>query len=149
MKGCSMSQQLAPEPTAVCAANLFASPNRSGETILIGGLMPNETEWVQTLTCRAARALWFELTKLLFPDKSDEVIGHVATMRSLPPFQAEVTTVTTWTFVSEREGGGVLVSGWMGKPGWSLHLSAFEVYRFWAALDSALFPAGWSVKRQD
>jgi hypothetical protein len=67
-------------------------------------------------------------------------------MPSMPPFQTEPTSVTTWAFVCQREGGGALVSGWMGRPSWSLHLSAFEVYRFWAALDTALFPAGWSVK---
>lgn len=131
----------------VSAANLFASRGVQDDTIVIGGLMPDETQWTQTLTHRAARALWVEMTKLLFPDKSAQVIGHVATLPSLPPFQDDdESNLTTWAFVRILDEGGCEISGWKGKTGWCLHLNAYQVYRFWAALDVALFPAGWSVR---
>jgi hypothetical protein len=125
------------------SANLFASRNTNEQTVVIGGLATDEHEWVRTLTRRAAIALWFDLTKLLFPEKSGQVISQVSTVPSMPAFNVENANITSWTFVSLLPDGGIEISGWVGKPGWSVRLNAYEVYRFWAALDAALYPTGW------
>ncbi len=132
-----------PQSSPGFSANLFANRNAHDDTVMIGGIDPNETEWVYTLTKRAARSLWFDLTRLLFPEKSDEVIAQVATVPSLPPRNPDKPYLTSHTFVTARPDGGCEISGWIGEPAWSVRLSAYEVYRFWAALDMALFPTGW------
>ncbi len=134
---------LPPETDPVDSVNLFANRSEDGETFLIGGSALDQSEWEQTLTKRAARGLWFDLTRLLFPEKSDQVIAQVSTMPSLPRFNSEPTALTSWAFVTEQPGGGCVISGWNGFPGWSIRLNAYEIYRFWAALDIALFPTGW------
>jgi hypothetical protein len=127
----------------VDSANLYAERNDEGETVTIGGTALDNRLWSQTLTRRAARSLWFDLTRLLFPEKSDQVIAQVTTMPSMPRFNEEPTRLTSWTFVTQQPDGGCVISGWNGFPGWCIRLSAYEVYRFWATLDIALFPTGW------
>jgi len=130
------------EPPVLDTANLFASRSQN-DHVVIGGLAADETQWAQTLTRRAALGLWFDLTRLLFPEKSDEVIAQVATMRSIPVMTSEPTEVTSAVFVTALHQGDCQIDGWMGRPGWRVRLSAFEVYRFWAELDKALYPTGW------
>jgi len=136
-------QPIQPDLEPVDSVNLFVERAEDGETFVIGGIAPDESEWVQTLTKRAARSLWFDLTRLLFPEKSDQVIAQVTTMPSMPHFNTEPSSLTSWTFVTERPDGSCVISGWNGFPGWCIRLSAYEIYRFWATLDIALFPTGW------
>ena len=131
------------ESEPIDSVDLFATRSTDGETVLIGGSASNQQVWEHTLTKRAARSLWFDLTRLLYPDKSDQVIAQVSTMPSMPRFTSEPTHLTSWAFVSEGPDGGCIISGWNGFPGWAVRLNAYEVYRFWASLDTALFPTGW------
>jgi hypothetical protein len=64
-------------------------------------------------------------------------------MRSIPRLGKEESPVTTHAFVSQLDDGGCKIEGWVGKPGWRVLVDAYEIYRFWAALDSALYPTGW------
>lgn len=132
-----------PDQEPIDSVNLFVERSKDGETFHIGGVGLDQSEWAQMLTKRAARGLWFDLTRLLFPEKSDQVIAQVSTMPSMPHFNTEPSALTSWTFVTERPDGSCVISGWNGFPGWVIRLNAYEIYRFWAALDVALFPTGW------
>ena len=125
------------------AANLFARQTGRDQTVMIGGLGDDEIDWEYVLTRRASLALWYDLTRLLFPEKSDEVIGQVSTMRSLPRIAVPGMDVTSAVFVTAVDEGGCQLEGWNGETGWVLRLDAYEIYRFWAALDTALYPTGW------
>lgn len=131
------------EPAPVEAVDVIATRQQDGETFLIQGQASDVASWEQILTKRAARSLWFDLTRLLYPERSDQVLAQVTTMPSMPRFSEEPSAVTAWVFVTEAPGGGCIVSGWNGYPGWAIRLNAYEVYRFWASLDVALFPTGW------
>lgn len=137
----STSPQEEPEP--IESVDLMAARNDDGDTYVIRGSDLEQRPWEQTLTKRAARSLWFDLTRLLYPEKSDQVIAQVSTMPSMPRFDSEPTTVTAWVFVSEGPEASCVISGWNGFPGWAVRLNAYEIYRFWASLDVALFPSGW------
>lgn len=130
----------AASPVSLC--NLYAGQSPADDRVVIGGQTDEQACWSQTLTRRAARSLWFDLTRLLFPEKSDEVIAQVTTIPSLA-VPDEDEQITQWVLVTQRPDGGCVISGWSGFPGWSICLTAHEVYRFWVALDLALFPTGW------
>lgn len=131
-----------PRPAAAFSSNLFAT--RKNGSVVIGGQVADEreTQWAFTLTRRAAQNLWYDLTRLLFPEKSGEVIGQVSTLRAVPLVGGK-SDVTTQVFVTQQPGGGCLLEGWSNGPTWRVLVSAFDVYRFWAALDATLYPAGW------
>lgn len=127
------------------SSNLFAErgADEGEKTVVIGGLAADETEWAYPLSRRAAQSLWYDLTRLLFPEKSDEVISSVSTMRSMPKLSELTEAMTTHIFVHIIDGGGVKIEGMMGSTSWYVEVNAYEVYRFWAALDTAIHPAGW------
>lgn len=131
------------EPEPLDAVDLFVVRSDDAETYRIGGSTTEGVDWQQSLTKRAARGLWFDLTRLLYPERSDQVIAQVSTMPSMPRFNTDSGGLTTWAFVTERPDGSCIISGWCGLPGWSVRLTTYEIYRFWATLDTALFPTGW------
>src|SRR5258708_30514963 len=62
----------------------FATSKSEGETIVVGGVGPEAHRWARVLTRRAAQNLWFQLTRILFPEKSAQVTSMAQTA-ALPP----------------------------------------------------------------
>jgi hypothetical protein len=84
--------------------------------------------------------LWYHLTRMLFPEKSDAVTALVSTA----PLRSEARpTVTTHVVVERTEDGDYEVMGWVGDQNWWLRLTEAEARPFWSALDVALYPVGW------
>jgi hypothetical protein len=119
---------------------LFVSRKRSGESMVVGGVSVDEARWTRVLSHRAAQMMWYQLTQLLFPEKSDIVTGLVSTT----PLRSEsLPTVTTHVTVDGHAGGIYDINGWVGEASWSATVNEAEARRFWKALDVALFPVGW------
>ncbi len=129
-----------PKHTYGHATNLFVSRKMSGESLVIGGIAEDSSRWTRVLSARAAQMLWFHLTRLLFPEKSDMVTALVSTA----PLRSDaLPTITTHMTVDPIEGGGFEVVGWIGDQNWWVRMSDYEARRFWTALDIALYPVGW------
>jgi hypothetical protein len=122
------------------STDLFVHRKSSGESIVVGGTAEDKTRWTRVLSQRAAQMLWFYLTQLLFPEKSDMVTALVTTA---PLRSADLPTVTTHTTVDRTDDGGFEIMGWVGDQTWLVRLNSDETRRFWSALDIALYPAGW------
>lgn len=120
--------------------SLFVSRKAGGESIVIGGIAEDAARWTRVLTQRAAQMLWFNLTQLLFPDKSDMVTAMVMTA---PLRSTDLPTITTHVTVDKLDTGNFEVTGWVGNHTWILLLDQIEARRFWTALDIALYPVGW------
>jgi hypothetical protein len=140
-----MTQSARPhtDPEPIDSVDVSATRSADGETVVVSGTALDSTPWEYTLTKRAARSLWFDLTRLLYPEKSDQVIAQMTTMPSMPRFDSAPSALTSWVFVSQGPDGCGIINGWNGYPGWTVRLNAYEIYRFWASLDVALFPTGW------
>lgn len=122
------------------STNLFVSRKASGESLVVGGIGENTTRWTRVLSARAAQMLWFHLTRMLFPEKSEMVTALVTTA----PLRSEaLPTITTHMVVDPVEGGGFEIAGWVGEQTWWVQLDEYEARRFWTALDIALYPVGW------
>lgn len=122
------------------ATNLFVSRKASGESLVVGGVAEDASRWTRVLSQRAAQMLWFQLTRHLFPEKSDMVTALVTTA----PLRSEaMPTITTHITVDTLDDGGVEIAGWIGDNMWWVRLSDYEARRFWTALDIALYPVGW------
>jgi hypothetical protein len=122
------------------STNLFVSRKTGGESIVVGGVAEDTSRWTRVLSHRAAQMLWFNLTQLLFPEKSEMVTALVTTA----PLRAEnMPTITTQIWVTKSEDGAYEISGMVGEQIWWLRLNEYEARRFWTALDIALFPIGW------
>ncbi len=124
------------------AAGVFARQTGADQSIMIGG-SGDDAEWFYTLSHRAALGLWYDLTRLLFPEKSDEVIAQVSTLRPMPRASHDDLDLTAVVLVTALPEGACQLEGWTGVASWQLRLNAYEIYRFWAALDSAIYPSGW------
>ena len=122
------------------STDLFVHRKSSGESIVVGGTAEDKSRWTRVLSQRAAQMLWFYLTQLLFPEKSDMVTALVTTA---PLRSADLPTVTTHTTVDRTADGGFEIMGWVGDQTWLVRLNSDETRRFWSALDIALYPAGW------
>lgn len=122
--------------------DLFASSRNGDEVVVIGKAAEEETAWQQCLTRRAALSLWTDLTRILFPNRSGDVLAQVETTASLPEVNLE-SPYTTSVSVQRLENGDCELNGWVGQQGWAVTVSGYEVYRFWAALDQALYPSVW------
>jgi len=122
------------------STNLFVSRKMGGESIVVGGMAEDASRWTRVLSQRAAQMLWFNLTRLLFPEKSEMVTALVTTA----PLRAEnMPTITTHMAVDKHESGAYEISGWVGDQMWWLSLNDYEARRLWTALDIALYPVGW------
>lgn len=126
----------------VFSGNLFANRSTTDDTILIGWLTGDEPGWTRKLARSAAHSLWFDLTRMLFPEKCDQVLTLVA--KSHPFGETSSNAIsTTMIEVTMLADGGCEITGWEGRRAWTIRLDGYEIYRFWAALDVALFPVGW------
>jgi hypothetical protein len=122
------------------STNLFVSRKAGGESLVVGGIAEDSSRWTRVLSARAAQMLWFHLTKLLFPEKSDMVTALITTA----PIRSDaLRTITTHMSVDPMENGGYEIVGWVGDQTWWMRLTDFEARRFWTALDIALYPMGW------
>src|SRR4051812_20737582 len=72
--------------------DIFASRKSNGDTVIVGGVGLETNRWARVLTRRAAHQLWFELTRLLFPEKSAKVTSLVETAPLRSTDQPAVTT---------------------------------------------------------
>lgn len=126
------------------STNLFVSRKRSGESLVVGGVGEDDSRWTRVLSQRAAQMLWYHLTKLLFPEKSDMVTALVSTS----PLRGDsLPTITTHMTVDRHSDGGFDIAGWVGEQTWWVHLTPYEAQRFWTALDIALYPVGWQGRK--
>ena len=122
------------------SCNLFVNRKRSGDSLVIGGIGEDKGRWTRVLSYRAAQMLWYHLTHLLFPEKSEMVIG----LASTAPLRSEtMPTITTHMQVEVLDDGRYEIVGWVGEQDWWIRLSEAEARRFWSALDMALYPMGW------
>ncbi|MBN2303358.1 MAG: hypothetical protein JXQ72_02700, partial [Anaerolineae bacterium] len=122
------------------STDLFVSRKESDQTLVLGGVGQEEQRWVHIITQRAAQVLWFKLTNLLFPEKSDVVTGLAATAPLRAP---DNNSITTHVEVVENEEAQYTLVGWVQRNTWMVQLSELETRRLWAALDLALYPVGW------
>lgn len=126
------------------STNLFVSRKSSGESLVMGGVGEDSGRWTRVLSIRAAQMLWFHLTQVLFPEKSEIVTALVSTA---PLRSSTLPTITTHMAVDPVEEGGVEIVGWVGDNTWWVRLTDYEARRFWTALDLALYPVGWQGKK--
>jgi len=126
------------------STDLFVSRKESDQTLVLGGVGQGDERWVHAMTQRAAQVLWFKLTNLLFPDKSDVVTGLASTAPLRAPDSNSVTTHVE--VVKSGEGEFTLV-GWVQRNTWMVQLTELETRRLWAALDLALYPVGWEGRQ--
>jgi hypothetical protein len=111
-----------------------------GEDTLIAGSM--EGGWTRALSRRAAQSLWADLTRVLFPDKSPQIISLVPTV-AMTPVSDNASNLTMHAALVQTDDGSYDVVGWAGTSSWRVHLSHHEVHALWAELDVALYPTGW------
>lgn len=116
--------------------NLFVF-RKAGDSIILGGVMGDDTRWTRVLSQRAAQMLWFNLTQYLYPDKAETVTALITTA---PLRSADLPTITTHTTVDKSGDGVYEISGWVGSQTWSVTLDEAEAQRFWNTLDTTLSP---------
>ncbi|PJF40703.1 MAG: hypothetical protein D6737_19745 [Chloroflexi bacterium] len=121
-------------------SDLFVTRRPNKDTIILGGVDEQKEKWTRLLSPRAAQMLWFHLTQILYPDKSDMVTALVATTPLRTP---HLPTITTHTNIITSDPAAIEVTGWAGEFTWDMLLSDYEARRLWTALDLALFPSGW------
>jgi len=119
----------------------FATSKSDGETIVMGGVGPEAHRWARVLTRRAAQNLWFQLTRILFPEKSAQVTSMAQTAALRPSDQPTLTTHLE--VIHAAEGHAFDILGWVGEDTWWFRVDDHNARRLWAALDVALYPAGW------
>ena len=119
----------------------FATSKASGETIVMGGIGAHSDQWARVLSRRAANQLWFQLTRLLFPEKSLQVTAMVKTA---PLNGSNKPQLTTNLEVLQGPTGDIFdVIGWIGEDSWWCRLDSHSARSLWTALDLVLYPAGW------
>jgi hypothetical protein len=111
------------------------------ETIAVSGMGDQSDRWTRTFTRRAAHQLWFQLTRLLFPEKSPQVTGMAMTAPLSMP-SPSVTIHVEIVFNPDIHLYDIL--GWDGEDGWWFRVDEQNARNLWTALDLALYPAGWS-----
>lgn len=122
------------------STDLFVSRKDSDHTLVVGGVGQESERWVHVMTQRAAQILWFKLTNLLYPDKSEMVTGLATTAPLRAPSSASITTHVEVVKSSDTQ---YTLVGWVERNTWRVILSEIEARRLWASLDLALFPVGW------
>ncbi len=122
-------------------SEILANRRDSGNTIVVSGVGTECNRWTHELTPRAAQELWIQLTRLLFPEKSPQVLGLVQTM----PLSPTVPSATTRFEVLRNTDMHLYdILGWSDSEVWWFRVDEQNAHRLWAALDLALYPAGWS-----
>jgi hypothetical protein len=122
-------------------SDIFVVYETDDNTIIVGGLGVGSSRWTQRLTAQAAHQLWSILTRLLFPEKSRHVLG----MAKTAPLCAPVPELTTRFEIMRNPDLHVYdILGWIGDEAWWCRVDYHTARRLWAALDVALYPAGWA-----
>jgi hypothetical protein len=122
-------------------SEVFVNWQEEGKTIILGGKGSEANTWTQSLTPRAAHQLWFQLTRLLFPEKSMQVTG----MAQTAPLAVYVPRFTTrFEIVTNPETHTFDILGWIDDEAWWCRVDDHTARSLWTALDLALYPAGWS-----
>jgi hypothetical protein len=98
--------------------------------------------WSHLMTRRAAHALWYRLTWELFPEKSARVTSMAATAPLRPPKDGQI--VTQVEVIHQVEWQRLSVIGWNTAARWRFEMDDRNARQLWAALDVALYPAGWA-----
>ncbi|MBN1681692.1 MAG: hypothetical protein JW966_15535 [Anaerolineae bacterium] len=122
------------------STDLYVSREDGDQTLLLGGVGQGARQWTQVMTQRAAQQLWYKLTALLYPEKSDAVIGLAVTAPLRSP---ENALVTTYMDVVKNGESQYTVMGWIQRETWMVLLSEDETRRLWGELDLELYPVGW------
>ena len=122
-------------------SELFVNRPGEDETLVVGGVGAQSDQWTRLLTRRAAHQLWFQLTRLLFPEKSPQVTGMAMTAPLSPPSPSVTTHLE---IVHNPDSHTVDILGWDGEDGWWFRVDEQNARHLWTALDLALYPAGWS-----
>ncbi len=120
---------------------ILADRRGNGDAIIVSGVSSDCVQWAQVLTPRAAQQLWGQLTRLLFPEKSPQVFGLVKTA----PLSSPVPSATTrFEVLWNAETRLYDILGWVDSETWWFRVNEQNAHRLWAALDLALYPAGWA-----
>ena len=98
--------------------------------------------WSHDITRRAAHILWHRLTWELFPEKSPRVTGMAATSRLHLPTESKIVTQIEVIYQIDRQRLSVV--GWTTAALWRFEMDDLTARHLWAALDIALYPAGWA-----
>ncbi|GIK64152.1 MAG: hypothetical protein BroJett018_19460 [Chloroflexota bacterium] len=131
---------------------IFVTSRPDGNSLIVGGTLlttPNEdsNKWTRVLSHRAGQILWYRLTLLLFPERASEVTARVSTAPLRPT--GSLPTVTTHVEVAAGKDDTYHIKGTAGDDRWIVTVSGMEIRRMWAALDVALYPAGWEGGERD
>ena len=121
-------------------SEIFVDTKTSDRTVIIGGIGAGSSRWAQRLTAQAAHQLWSNLMRLLFPEKSLHVLGLAKTA----PLCAPLPNLTTrFEIIRNPDLHVYEILGWVGDEAWWCRLDYHNARHLWAALDMALYPAGW------
>ena len=124
------------------STDLSVTPGSEMDTFSVSGTSNGTRKWKYSLTRRAAHMLWYRLTWILFPERSPRVTGMAATAPLRP---LTLTTIAAFVEVAHRPDQKVFnITGWNGTALWRFDLDDPAARQLWAALDLALYPAGWS-----
>lgn len=119
---------------------VYVTPQSKGDSVVVGGEGRHYGRWSRALTRRAAHLLWFNLTRMLFPEKAPQVTG-IAVTAPLRGFDEPL--LTTHVEVTRTADGFIEIIGWMGRDTWWARLPEAEGRNLWAKLDLLLYPVGW------
>lgn len=112
--------------------------------LVLGGNGQGTGPWTCVLTQRAAQVLWFKLTGLLYPDKSQAVTA-LAVTAPLSALGTDDVTRYIEAFLSQETEYTII--GWVTDSTWIVTLSEYEARRLWTQLDEVLYPVGWEGRQ--
>jgi hypothetical protein len=127
---------------------VFVTSRPDGNSVILGGTLlasqnAENNKWTRVLSRRAAQILWYRLTLLIFPERATEVTTRVTTAPLRPT--GGLTSLTTHVELVAGQDDSYTMKGTVGEERWSVVLNGIELRRLWAALDVALYPAGWET----
>ncbi len=123
------------------SSELAVEPGSDAELFTLSGVGDGMRKWSHLLTRRAAHMLWYRLTWALFPEKSPRVTGMAVTapLRS----RGESGAVAYIEIIYQANEQLFIIIGRNETPRWTFDLADSAARQLWAALDLALYPAGW------
>jgi hypothetical protein len=125
------------------STDLFVDHAENEGSLVVGGNGQGNQPWSSVLTRHAAQVLWFKLTGLLYPDKSERVTALAVTAPLRP---LNIRNVTRY-IEAFKSGSAYSIIGWMQQETWMITLSEYEARRLWTQLDEALYPVGWEGRQ--
>lgn len=132
--------------------DIFVTGRPDGNSVIVGGTLlasqnSESNKWTRILSRRAGQILWYRLTLLIFPERASEVTARVKTAPLRPT--GGLVTWTTHVEVVAGQDATYAIKGTEGDDKWVVVVSSMEIRRLWAALDVALYPAGWETTERD